>query len=115
MIYDIMTETDFHNNKFLREAFSYEAITALFEWYDELSESGDIEFDPVAITCDWSEYDAEGLFIDYGYLLDDDEGQNTDRMKEYLVTSFWRLHLLSLLEENTTVIKLKTTYLIQAF
>ena len=102
MIYDIMTETDFHNNKFLREAFSYEAITALFEWYDELSESCDIEFDPVVITCDWSEYDVDDLHTDYGYLLDDDEKQNTDR-------------LIEVLEENTTVIKLKTTYLIEAF
>ena len=102
MIYDIMTETDFHNNKFLREAFSYEAITALFEWYDELSESCDIEFDPVVITCDWSEYDETDLFTDYGYLLDDDEKQNTDR-------------LIEVLESNTTVIRLKTTYLIEAF
>lgn len=102
MIYDIMTETDFRNNKFLRDAFSYEAITALFEWYDELSESGDIEFDPVAITCDWSEYDEDGLFTDYGHLLEDDEKQDMDR-------------LIEVLEENTTVIKLKTTYLIEAF
>jgi hypothetical protein len=97
-----MTETDFHNNKFLRDVFSYEAITALFEWYDELSESCDIEFDPVAITCDWSEYDVNGLFVDYGYLLDEDERHNTDR-------------LIEALEENTTVIRLKTTYLIEAF
>jgi hypothetical protein len=102
MIYDIITETDFHNSKILRDAFSYEAITALFEWYDELSESCDIEFDPVAITCDWSEYDVNGLFVDYGYLLDEDERHNTDR-------------LIEALEENTTVIRLKTTYLIEAF
>jgi hypothetical protein len=97
-----MTETDFHNNKFLRDVFSYEAITALFEWYDELSESCDIEFDPVAIRCDWSEYDVNGLFVDYSYLLDEDERHNTDR-------------LIEVLEENTTVIRLKTTYLIEAF
>jgi hypothetical protein len=102
MIYDIMTETDFRNNKFLREAFSYEAITALFEWFDELSESGDIEFDPVAITCEWSEYGETDLFTDYGYLLGDDEGQELDS-------------LLEILESNTTVIRLKTTYLIEAF
>jgi hypothetical protein len=102
MIYDIITETDFHNSKILRDAFSYEAITALFEWYDELSESCDIEFDPVAIRCDWSEYDDNGLFVDYSYLLDEDERHNTDR-------------LIEVLEENTTVIRLKTTYLIEAF
>jgi hypothetical protein len=102
MIYDIITETDFHNSKILRDAFSYEAITALFEWYDELSESCDIEFDPVAIRCDWSEYDVNGLFVDYSYLLDEDERHNTDR-------------LIEVLEENTTVIRLKTTYLIEAF
>tara|TARA_X000001382_G_scaffold50866_1_gene34574 strand:- start:105 stop:413 length:309 start_codon:yes stop_codon:yes gene_type:complete len=102
MIYDIMTETDFRNSKFLREAFSYEAITALFEWYDELSESGDIEFDPVAITCDWSEYNKMDLLTDYAYLLDDDEAIELDS-------------LLEILEDNTTVIRLETTYLIRAF
>lgn len=102
MIYDIITKTDFHNSEILRDAFSYEGITELFEWYDELSESGYIKFDPVAIRCDWSEYDVDYLHTDYGYLLDDDEKQNTDR-------------LIEVLEENTTVIKLKTTYLIEAF
>lgn len=102
MIYDIITKTDFHNSKVLRDAFSYEAINELFEWYDELSESCDIEFDPIAINCDWSEYDVDDLHTDYGYLLEDDEKQNTDRLMEVL-------------ENNTTVIILKTTYLIQAF
>jgi len=102
MIYDIMTETDFHNSKVLRDAFSYEAINELFEWYEELSESCDIEFDPLAIRCDWTEYDADDLFEVYGYLLDYEEEQTTDRLME-------------ILESNTTVVILKTTYLIQAF
>ena len=102
MIYDIITKTDFHNSEILRDAFSYEGITELFEWYDELSESGDIKFDPVAIRCDWSEYDEDDLFTDYGYLLDDDERQGL-------------YSLIDILENKTTVIKLKTTYLIEAF
>ena len=104
MIYDEVTKTDFHNNSILRDAFSYEAINALFEWESEIlnqSENG-VEFDPVAIRCDWSEYAEDELFNDYSYLLDEDEEQEIDS-------------LLKLLQNKTTVIQLKTTYLIQAF
>jgi len=38
--------------------FSGPALRALFDWYEELSDSTgeDIEFDPIAICCEWSEY-----------------------------------------------------------
>ena len=104
MIYNEVTKTDFHDSEILRDSFSYEAINALFEWEYEISnetENG-VKFDPIAIRCDWSEYDEDELFNDYGYLLDEDEEQEIDS-------------LLKLLENKTTVIELKTTYLIQAF
>ena len=109
MIYNEVTKTDFHDSKILRDAFSYQAINTLFEWQSEISNhsKNGLKFDPIAIRCDWSEYEEEELFNDYGYLLDEDEEQEIDS-------------LLKLLENKTTVIKVKTTflsasYLIQAF
>ena len=42
------------------ENFSYEGLNALFDFYEELEDgTGEqIEFDPIAICCDWSEYDS---------------------------------------------------------
>ena len=104
MIYDEVTKTDFHDSKILRNAFSYQAIEELFEWESEISNQSEngVEFDPIAIRCDWSEYAEDELFNDYGYLLDEDEEQEIDV-------------LIKLLQNKTTVIQLKTTYLIQAF
>ena len=36
------------------DQFSYEALEALFEYYDELE---DFELDVIAICCDWTEYE----------------------------------------------------------
>lgn len=82
--------------------FSYEAAVALYNYYEELSDDiGEpIEFDRVAIRCDWYEYDtlAEAYRnhrYDYTYV----EGE----AREYF-------------EENTTLIELDNGHvLIGAF
>tara|TARA_R100000353_G_scaffold26000_2_gene22115 strand:- start:151 stop:504 length:354 start_codon:yes stop_codon:yes gene_type:complete len=38
----------------VRDNFSREGLTLLFEYYDSIGEP--IEFDPIAMCCDWSEY-----------------------------------------------------------
>ena len=38
------------------EQFSYEALEALFDFYDELE---DFELDVIAICCEWTEYENE--------------------------------------------------------
>ena len=42
-----------------RDQFSYEARCALFDYYEQLEQDtgNEIEFDPVTICCDWTEYD----------------------------------------------------------
>lgn len=53
-----LTESDFVN-RFLEirpENFSREALRALFDYYECISV--DTEFDPIAICCDWTEYDS---------------------------------------------------------
>tara|TARA_Y100001973_G_C5021140_1_gene243201 strand:+ start:128 stop:445 length:318 start_codon:yes stop_codon:yes gene_type:complete len=105
MIYNEVTKRDFHNSSILRDSFSYDAINALFEFEDELSNQNEkgVEFDPIAIRCDWSEYAEDELFNDFGYLLDEDSYEQELN------------NLIKLLQNKTTVIELKTTYLIQAF
>lgn len=65
--------------------FSYPALDALFEYYEELEESTGqpIELDVIGICCDWTEYD------------DDSE-----------MLSIYGLDTLAELEDRTTVIEL---------
>ena len=44
--------------------FSYEGLEALFDYYDTMDEC--IEFDPIALCCEWTEYDSiEAVQKDY--------------------------------------------------
>ena len=53
--------------------WSYEAATALVEWLEELEDSSGepIEFDPVALRCEFSEYTATDLVEEYGMTLEE--------------------------------------------
>ncbi len=54
------------------DQFSRAAIDALFEYYDELGE--DIELDPVAICCEWAEYESpEDAAKELGWSPDDED------------------------------------------
>lgn len=57
----------------LRTNFSYDGASALYHYYDELSDDigEDIEFDPVAIRCEWSEYTLEEYNQEHGLELAD--------------------------------------------
>jgi hypothetical protein len=49
-----------------KEQFSYEALEAIFEYLDQLSEDvGNIELDIVSVCCDWSEMTAEEVIRSY--------------------------------------------------
>lgn len=61
-----------------RDYYSMNGIDALLEYYDEIDEN--MEFDPVGICCDCTEYGGHGaavdfndLINDYGYMLDREE------------------------------------------
>jgi len=52
------------------DQFSKEALERLFYYYDEFGE--DIEFDPTAISCEWTEYDnIEEAEEEYGNIEED--------------------------------------------
>lgn len=65
-----------------RDYYSFDGCAALLDFYDEIDP--EMEFEPVAICCDCTEYgngcacSFGDLFSDYGYLLDDDDDQSDD-------------------------------------
>lgn len=48
--------------------FSYDACKVLLEFYDELE---DVEFDPIAISCDWNEVTVDEVERETGLSIGD--------------------------------------------
>lgn len=106
MMYIEVSHNDWNNS--LNEYFSYEAIELLKDYYDELAEDADIAFDPVGIRCEWSEYDAEDLIRDYGYLLN--ETSTTDSHAEFMG------ELIETIQDRTICMELDNgNYLVHEF
>lgn len=96
-----------------RDYYSMDGLDALLEYYDEIDEN--MEFDPIAICCDCSEFgehgaalDFDSLISDYGYLLDRDEWEEN---KDLYIDA-----LVEVLEEYTTVLHVcNGNYIVFAF
>ena len=76
MLYQEINEADFISAfKSIRpENFSYEGLKSLYGYFEELSEDQNIEFDVIAICCDFTEYDNLAEFNrDYGKNFSDIE------------------------------------------
>lgn len=91
-----------------RDYYSMNGIDALLEYYDEIDEN--MEFDPVAICCDCTEYGGHGascdfsdLVNDYGYLLNRDEWMEENALDEY-DEDLYIDALVEVLEDHTTVL-----------
>lgn len=90
--------------------FSWDAAARLADYYDDLEQDigEEIEFDAVAIACDWSEYAYKKDLLDvYGHLLNDDWEDEDDDEKAEAVLEY--------LKDNTYVIEFLGGYLVQAF
>ena len=96
-----------------KDQFSYDARVALYEYYTELEEETgeEIELDPIAVCCEWSEYetawDACGdllgnpiEWVGVEEMEDDDEIE--DAALEYL-------------RDNTQVVEFKGGILVASF
>jgi hypothetical protein len=55
MLVDTINEYKF-SDEMIKHGFSYEGSKALFEYYEDFEE--DIPFDPVAIRCEFDEYES---------------------------------------------------------
>lgn len=97
-MYKTITFTDFvqaFRDVGREDQFSYDALKALFEYYDEEN----IELDVIAICCEWAEYTADELQEQFGYLGDFDTIDD----------------LLDELDSQTFVLRLSDGYLVHEF
>jgi hypothetical protein len=69
------------------DQFSYAGLRSLFdhieEWEDETGEQ--IELDVIALCCDWEEYDAEELLMQFGDWIERYDGEDDADFAERLV------------------------------
>ena len=85
-----LTESEFIN-RFVAirpNQFSREALAALFEHFTDLESVSDqeIEFDAIAICCDWTEYDSALEAAEaYGFKAKDTEDERADKSEEQAV------------------------------
>jgi hypothetical protein len=89
--------------------FSYNGKRALFDYLDNLSDDigEDIELDPIALCCEYSEYDsALDCIKDAGYNHDIDTTQSEEEQEE---------DALEYLQDNTSVIEFDGGIIIQDF
>jgi hypothetical protein len=92
MLVDTINEYKF-SDEMIKHGFSYEGARALFEFYENFEE--DIPFDPIAIRCDFDEYES----------LED------------IKKSYQNIETLEDLQNNTTVIEIPNSdrLIIQAY
>lgn len=89
-----------------RDYYSVNGIDALLEYYDEIDEN--MEFDPIAICCDCTEYGNHGAACDFADLINNygyiyprsrlDAGVDEYSESDYVAT------LVEVLERKTTVL-----------
>lgn len=86
------------------DGYSFDGLTAIFGYLEEMeSDTGEeMELDVIAICCDFSEYDEDGLKSDYGYIMDESEECEIEE-------------LISELRDRTTVVEFEGGWIIQAF
>jgi len=108
----IVNFTDFQElNTNYNQGFSYEALKALFEYYENLEEDTgeEIELDP-SLLWDFSEYQIEDLISEYKHSFG---SFNTEDFEDY---EDYKEDFLNWVQDRTTVIKLnEDSYLIGAF
>jgi hypothetical protein len=75
--HDYFTRSDTYKNQ-----FSYEAREIIFDYLEEYEASTgeNVEFDLVAICCDFTESTIKEIIFDYGYLMD----QESEKTQEYI-------------------------------
>ena len=82
-----------------KDQLSWEALEAIYNYITEIEEGTgeETEFDPIAICCEWTEYDsALEAAKEYGEEFEDEELTEEEREAE----------ALKYLQDNTTVLEL---------
>ena len=88
------------------DQFSVPALRALFEYYEQIDREAqdEIEFDAIAICCDWTEYaSATEAAAAYGWLLEEAEDEKNDTSER---------EAMQYLHEKVTVLELSSGLLV---
>lgn len=70
------TTVNFHDfTEGLKDSFSIEAIEVLFDYFEEYEDSCDCEldYDPIAIRCEFCEMSLDEIIDAYGYMMDEEK------------------------------------------
>lgn len=98
-----VSKYEFMNDSRLTNNFSYHGLEALFDWFEEYEEScgQELEYDPVAIRCDFTEFndldEVRELYYDLPEVNDNGE------------------EALEWLRDRTSVIEFGTSLILQVF
>ena len=88
------------------DQFSVPALRALFEYYEEIDREAqeEMEFDPIAICCDWTEYaSATEASEAYGWECPESDDEKNDTSER---------EALQYLNDETTVLELSSGLLV---
>lgn len=105
-----------------RDYYSWNGLDELFEYYDEIDP--DMDFDPIAICCDCSEFGGHGAALsfddminDYGYIYPVEEWLNdNDLTSDEYDYDLYINDLIERIENETTVLHVcNGNYIIFAF
>lgn len=119
-MHQTITETDFMDafkrSETYKDNFTYEGLLALFEYLESYEEDTgeEIEFDMVALCCEYSEYseatEAASNYFDFeGMTYDSETGEELETAEEV------EQKALEYLQERTTVIRFDGGIIIQDF
>lgn len=87
------------------DQFSYDALVALFDYYDQFDEN--IEMDVIGLCCEWQEFDSlEDLADAYDVQFAEEQLQDVEAHKDEIEEYF---------HDNTQVIMFGDKYLISEF
>ena len=92
-----------------RDNFSYDGARALMEWLNGLSEDTgeNIEYDPIAFCCDFSEHETIGMLCD--------DYSNAPQADDYDDPDEWEEAALDYFRDNTVLIEFDNGIIIQGF
>lgn len=79
--HDYFTKSDTYKNN-----FSYEGREILFDYFEGFEDSTNeqIEFDLVAICCDFAESTMSEIIFDYGYMMSDEQKSSSEGVTQFL-------------------------------
>ena len=89
------------------DQFSYAGLRALFDHIEgwEQAEGEQYELDVIALCCDWEEYDAEELLIQFGDWLERYDGEEDEEFAERLADAVGEIRGTIMYGDETYIVR----------